>query len=200
VVKTKEKQKTCKAVKQLTLDTLTNNAESKKSDTPTVPGQEKQIIITEIGSVTKEDELVLKVVFKLLPSKSSFSKVRSDLWFNDQRISSRSISIPQSPLAVDQFELTPVLDMKGIPTGPHLIRVELYELWSTGERLCQANKEVTVDYVPMTRAERLVKVPIVKSVAGQDLEVVSRIRKRNLQGNWRSREERDLQQKRRIVA
>jgi hypothetical protein len=173
VVKTKEKQKTCKAVKQLTLDTLTNNAESKKSDTPTVPGQEKQIIITEIESVTKEDELVLKVGFKLLPSKSSFSKVRSALWFDNQQISSRTISIPQSQLAVDQFELTPVLDMKGIPAGPHLIRVELYELWSTGERLCQANKEVTVDYVPMTRAERLVKVPIVKSVAGQDLEVVS---------------------------
>jgi hypothetical protein len=139
--------------------------------------QKKQIMITEIGNVTKEDELALKVEFRLLPSKTAFSKIRSDLFFDGQKLNSACISIPQSPLVADDFELTPVLDMKGIPAGPHTIKAEMYELWSTGERLSQAAKEVVVDYVPQTRGSRLVKVPIVKSVAGADLAVVSELEK-----------------------
>ena len=76
-------------------------------------------------------------------------------------------------LAADDFELTPVLDMKGIPAGTHSIKVEMYELWSSGERFSQAEKEVTVDYVPQTRESKFVRVPIVKSVAGTDLAVIS---------------------------
>ena len=109
----------------------------------------------------------------MLPSKTAFSKVKSDLWFDNQQISSVSIRIPQGHLAEDEFELTPVLDMKGIPAGSHTIKVEMYELWSSGERFSQAVKEVAVDYVPQTRESRFVKVPIVKSVAGADLAVVS---------------------------
>jgi hypothetical protein len=77
----------------------------------------------------------------------------------------------------DDFEITPVLDMKGITAGSHIIRVEMYELWSSGERLSQAAKEVAVNYVPQTRESRLIKVPIVKSVAGADLAVVSELEK-----------------------
>ncbi len=123
--------------------------------------------------MTREDELALKVGFRLLPSKAAFSKVKLDLSFDGQQISSVSIRVIQSPLARDDFELSPVLDMKGIPAGSHIIKVEMYELWSTGERLCQAAKEVSVDYVPQTRESRLIKVPIVKSVAGANLAVVS---------------------------
>jgi hypothetical protein len=103
--------------------------------------------------------------------------VKSDLWFDNQQISSLSISIPQGHLAADDFELTPVLDMTGVIAGPHTIKVEMYELWSSGEKLSQAVKEVTIDYVPQTRESRLVKVPIVKSVAGTDLVVVSDLEK-----------------------
>lgn len=63
--------------------------------------------------------------------------------------------------------------MKGITPGNHCIKVEMYELWSSGEKLLQTFKEVTVDYVPLTRQSRLVKVPRVKSVVGADLAVVS---------------------------
>ena len=63
--------------------------------------------------------------------------------------------------------------MKGIAAGEYLIRVEMYEPWSSGEKLNFTSKEVTVHYVPQTRAERLVKIPTVKSVAGADLTVVS---------------------------
>lgn len=164
--------KSPKPFKQLTLDSLPNAPKKEPAEAPSSI-QKKQIIITEIAAVTKEGELALKIGFKLLPSKTAFSKLKSNLWFDDQQISSVSISIPQSPLETDEFEINPVLDMKGITAGPHSIKVEMYELWSTGERLSQTAKEVVVDYVPQTRESRLVKVPIVKRVAGTDLAVVS---------------------------
>ena len=170
--KAKKTPKSFKPFKQLTLDSLPNPPKKEPAEAPSST-QKKQIIITEIAAVTKEDELALKIGFKLLPSKTAFSKLKSNLWFDDQQISSVSISIPQSPLATDAFEINPVLDMKGITAGPHSIKVEMYELWSTGERLSQTAKEVVVDYVPQTRESKLVKVPIVKRVAGADLAVVS---------------------------
>jgi len=160
-----------KLPKQLTLENLPK-AKEKPTQIPT-PIQKKRIVITEIATLTKEDELEIKVGFTLVPSKNSFSKVKLDLWFNNQQIKSFSIRIPQSPLAKDEFELTPVLDMKGLPAGNYCIKVEMYELWSSGEKLLQTFKEVTVDYVPLTRESRLVKVPSVKSVVGTDLAVVS---------------------------
>jgi len=163
--------KNFKTVKQLTLDSLPN-ATKKEAIKTAKRIQEKQIIITQIDATTRENELALKVGFRLLPSKTAFSKVKSDLWFDNQQISSVSIRIPQGHLAEDEFELTPVLDMKGIPAGSHIIKVEMYELWSSGEKLSQAVKEVTVDYVPQTRESKLVKVPIVKSVAGTDLVII----------------------------
>jgi hypothetical protein len=156
---------------QLTLDNLPDAKE--KPIQISAPIHVKRIIITEINTLTKEDQLELKVAFTLVPSKYSFSKVKLDLWFNNQRIMSFSIIIPQSPLAKDEFELTPLLDMKGIPAGNHSIKVELYELWSSGEKLLQTFREVIVDYVPLTRESRLVKIPSVKSVVGADLAVVS---------------------------
>ena len=49
----------------------------------------------------------------------------------------------------------------------------MYEPWSSGEKLNFTSKEMSVQYVPKTREERLVKIPTVKSVAGSDLTVVS---------------------------
>jgi hypothetical protein len=63
--------------------------------------------------------------------------------------------------------------MKGIAAGSHTIRVEMYELWSSGEKLTCTAKEATIEYVPVRREDRLIKVPIVKSVAGADLTVVT---------------------------
>jgi hypothetical protein len=174
--KTKKMPKRLKASKQLTLDSLPS-APKKEPAKTTAHIQEKRIVITEIGTLTKEDELALKVGFRLLPSKTAFSRTKSDLWFDNQQISSVSIKIPQGPLAADDFELTPVLDMKGVTAGLHIIRVEMYELWSSGEKLSWTTKEVTVNYVPQTRESKLVKVPILKSVAGADLAVVSKSEK-----------------------
>jgi hypothetical protein len=161
-----------KQSKQRKLDSLQDapQKEPPKADT-SVP--KRHIVITEIGTQTKEDELALRIAFRLLPSKTGFSKVKSDLWFDGQQISSVTIGIPQSPLATNDFELTPVLDMKGITGGPHTIKAEMYELWSSDEKLTNASKEVTIEYVPMKREDRMIRVPIVKSVAGTDLAIVS---------------------------
>ena len=99
----------------MTLDNLPD-AKEKPIQIP-APIHVKHIIITEIDTLTKKAELEFKVDFTLVPSKCSFSKMKLDLWFDNQRIKSFSLRIPQSPLAKDEFELTPVLDMKGIPTG-----------------------------------------------------------------------------------
>ena len=172
--------KNLKESKQLTLDHLPIAAKNNPATTGQV--QEKRVIITEIGTLTKEDELTLKVSFKLVPSKTAFSKIQMDLWFDNQKISSVSVRIPQGPLAADEFELMPLLDMKGIPAGDHQIKVEMYELWSSGERLSPTSKEMSVDYIPLTRESRLVKVPIVKSVAGADLVVLSESEKEVYRG------------------
>jgi hypothetical protein len=161
-----------KQSKQQTLDSL-QEAPQKESDKVVDSDQKKHIVITEIGIQTKEDELSLTIAFKLLPSKTAFSKVKSDLWFDRQQISSVIIGIPQSPLATNDFELAPVLNMKGIPAGPHTIRAEMYELWASQEKTTRTSKEVTVDYVPMKKEDRLIRVPIVKSVAGTDLAIIS---------------------------
>ena len=41
----------------------------------------------------------------------------------------------EGPLREGEFELTPMLDMKAIAVGSYTIRVEMYELWSDGEKL-----------------------------------------------------------------
>jgi len=169
----REKMRTAaKQPKQAKLDNipkLPNKAPAK----PVGDGQKKQITITEIAAVTREDELALRIGFKLFPSRATFSKITSDLYFDGKKMGSTRLAIIQGPLATDGSEVTSVLDMKGISSGAHIIRVEMYELWSSGEKLTSASKEVTIKYVPLKREDRLIEVPIIKSVAGTNLAIVS---------------------------
>jgi hypothetical protein len=148
----------------------THNSEPAKA---APPQQKKQIEITSIDTSTREDELALKVAFKLLPSRTAFSRVTSDLYFDEQKIDSLRLRILQGPLATDDSEFSSVLDMTGISQGQHQLRVEMYELWSPSEKLTCTSKEVTLEYVPLKREDRLINVPIIKSVAGADLAIVS---------------------------
>jgi hypothetical protein len=158
--------------KQKTLDSMQNNPQKEIAEPKRIE-QKKQIIIIEIVSVTREDELDLKVGFSLLPSRAFFLRITSDLYFNGQKLNSAIMSIPQGPLTTDSLEFPYVLGMKGIAEGSYVVRVEMYELWSSGEKLSSASKEVSIQYVPQTRESRLVKIPTVKSVAGNDLTVLS---------------------------
>ena len=137
------------------------------------PRQKKQIDITEMAASMREDELELKVGFRLRPSRTAFSRMTADLFFDGQKIDSLRLRILQGPLAADESEFSSVMDMGGIPAGNHVFRVEVYELWSSGERLTSASKEAAVDYAPVRREDRLISIPIVKRAAGADLEVVS---------------------------
>jgi hypothetical protein len=135
--------------------------------------QEKQITITGITALTKEDDLALKVSFKLFPSKTAFSTVQLEIWFNGQQINSTPIKLLQGPLSTDEYELTPILDMKGMSAGLHRIRVEMYEPWPLQENLYGTSMETTIDYVPQTRESKFIRVPIVKALAGTGLTVIS---------------------------
>jgi hypothetical protein len=162
-----------KFAKQFTLDNLPD-PRPKDAIEIIKPSREKKITITQIAAVVREDEeLVVKITFKLYPSKAAFSRLRSDLWFDSQKINSFLIKVLQGPLATDELEYSTVLDMRGIAAGVHIIVFEMYELWGLDEKLWQTVKEATVNYVPNNRQERLVKVPTVRSVAGADLAVVS---------------------------
>src|ERR1035437_2741999 len=160
-----------KQAKQSTLEDLSfqfninRNEESIKST--------KEIVINSVSETTREDELAFKVEFRLLPSKVSFSKVNLDLYFQEHLLNSTTISIPQSTRLNDTFEFLLILDMKGIGPEEYLFRVEMYEPWTSGEKLNFTAKEIAVQYVPQTKEARLVKIPTVKSVAGTDLTVVS---------------------------
>jgi hypothetical protein len=158
--------------KQATLGTLPETHRG-KSAKAAVPEQKKQIEITEINNTNREDELVLKIGFRLLPSRTAFSRVTADLYFDGQKIDSLRLRVLQGPLATDASEFSSVLDMTGIGKGQHKLRVEMYELWLSEEKLANTSKEVNIDYVPLRKEDRLVRVPIVKSTAGADLAIIS---------------------------
>ena len=130
----------------------------------------------------REDELELKVGFRLEPSRTAFSRVTADLFFDEQKIDSLRLRILQGPLATDESEFSSVMDMAGIPAGRHMFRVEVYELWSSGERLTSTSKEATIEYVPVKREDRLIRVPIIKRTAGADLEIVTATEKNIYRG------------------
>ena len=137
------------------------------------PRKSKQISISSLDPVTKYDEMVLTVAFKLVPSKTVFSKVRSNLWFDSEEVKSDLIAIPQGFGDSDEFQLNYNLDMRGIAAGAHAIKVELHDLFSP----CSAIKEETIDYVPLDKKAAYRKIPIAKKIAGEDFTIVSRSHK-----------------------
>jgi hypothetical protein len=49
----------------------------------------------------------------------------------------------------------------------------MFELWDSEEKLTLVSKEVTINYVPVRKQDRYIKIPTVKKLAGEDLKVVS---------------------------
>lgn len=166
----KTKAKSKKAKQSVLVDPYFSlgTSKSNKADKP-----KKEIIIQDIAIISKEHEVALIIAFKLLPNKASFSKVILDLYFEQQLLNSTLLNIPQGALTTDSFEFPHLLYMKGIAQGRYSIRIEMYEPWSSGEKLNYTFKELAILYVPKTPSLRYVKVPTVKSVAGSDLVIVS---------------------------
>jgi len=146
--------------------------QSKKPDKHFEPRLKKQIVIIDVSATTEEDALTLALGLKFSPSKTAFSRIVADLFFDDEKVRACLFRLTEGPLATDEVELKHVLDMKGVSAGLHRIRIEVYEPWS-GEKVAFASKEIAVDYVPKIKEEKLIKIPTVKSVAGADLAIIS---------------------------
>ena len=166
-----------KRSKQSTLGTF-SAARTTEPSKPVAPEPKKQIEITEISPSISEDELSLRIDFRLVPSRTRFSRITSDLYFDEQKIETLRLRVLQGPLATDESEFSAVLSMVGISEGKHVLRVELYELWTAGEKRTSTSKEVTVDYVPLKREDRLIRVPLMKSVEGAGLDILTESEKR----------------------
>jgi hypothetical protein len=149
-----------KRAKQATFDNLPKNTDNKKEPKP-----EKSIVI-QLSHATKEDELDLTVGFHLLPSRLHFSNLSLDLYFDGAKVNSYLVAIPPSRLLSDDLVFPIALDMTGIQQGEHVIKVELSEKWETGEVLAQASKYVVVQYSPVRKEDRYVKLPIVRKIDG----------------------------------
>ncbi|MCL2288588.1 MAG: hypothetical protein FWC33_05415 [Candidatus Bathyarchaeota archaeon] len=163
--------KTIKPMKQLTFDSLSATATNQNKKTSLVA--QKQIYITKMETITGIDELILKTSFRLEPSYRAFSKIKADLFFEDTSISTVFIQVIQGSLGTNELEYSWIMDTKGIAEGTYHLKVEMYEVWSSGEKLCQTNREATVNYVPQTRQARLIKIPLVKSVTRTDITIIS---------------------------
>jgi len=150
-----------KKAKQSTFDRI---PPQKSADT--INNSEKQIIIAPLKYIIKEDELELAVAFRLLPSQLTFSNLTLEIYFNDNKLNTYLISIPPSQLLSSELEFPITLDMKGIQPGEHPIKVDMFERWSTGERLTSTTQHVSVSYTPVHRQDRYVKIPIVRKIAG----------------------------------
>jgi hypothetical protein len=168
----KEKNKgNMKQSKQSTLDNLSFQFNIQKPTISVKP--EKAIVINRIVDSLRESDLEMNIEFALLPSKAFFSKINLDVYFENQLLKSTTLGIPQSPLLNDNFDFPLLFDMRGISAGTYLIRVEMYEPWSSDVKLNFTVKEIVVNYVPQTRESKLVKIPTVKSIAGSDLTIIS---------------------------
>ena len=164
-------------VKHSKQSTLDNTSEMRKTEPAKTPLPNRQIEITEITTSSREGELILKAAFKLVPSRIAFSRVTAELYFDEQKIDSLRLRILQGPLATDESEFSSVLDMTGIEAGPHNLKIEMYELWEASEKLTCASKEVAIEYVPLKREDKVIRVPIIKSTAGADLTIISDVEK-----------------------
>ena len=147
--------------KQYTLDSLPEpKTQQKLSKT------EKAIVVAQLAYIIKENVLELSIAFRLLPSQNHFSNLTLELYFDDNKLNCYLISIPPSQLLSNELEFPITLDMEGICPGPHTIKVEMYERWHTGEKLTSTSRYVIVQYSPVRKEDRYVKVPIVRKIDG----------------------------------
>lgn len=82
--------------RQTTFDNLPSRGQ--RANQAATEASKKQIIITEVGSVAGEDELSVKIGFRLVPSKAAFSKITLELYFDGEKFHSVPISIPSRSL------------------------------------------------------------------------------------------------------
>jgi hypothetical protein len=171
-MKKKVLEKNANSFKQVTLDSLLRCADKKAEETK-LDTDKRQIILKEIDTILADEKLIIKIGFSLSPSKTSFSRIKLGLSFNAKQLKNNLITIPQSPILTNDFELPPIiLHMKGLDSGIYTIKVVLCELLPFGEGTC-SSREIAVSYSSLKKEDRYIKIPIVKRFEGEALEVIS---------------------------
>jgi len=118
---------------------------------------QKKIVITKVYLETKNEEPTLKVEFKLLPNKTFFSKIKSDLWFDKKQVKIFLFDILHSFGSTDEFYLKVTIDPNGISPDLHLVKVEMNDLWSFKKEQVYAIQEITVEYQQENRKKKIKK-------------------------------------------
>ena len=65
-----------------------------------------------------------------MPSENVYSKIKSDLWFDNKRVKSVLFDILHSFGSIDEFYLKVTLDTNGLTPGLHVVKVEMKEVSS----------------------------------------------------------------------
>ena len=131
--------------KQLKLNSFSSQLQKKLQE------QEKQIIITRFDRKLVWNELILEIEFKLSPNKDAFSKIKTELWFDQEKTKSFLFDILHSFGPTDEFKLKATLDLEGLPSGNHSVKIEMYEFWSFLEKSSHTEKEITFYYSPQKK-------------------------------------------------
>ena len=150
-----------------------NHKLTKISSIENVTSHKRQIILTKIYLENHVNESTLEVDFKLLPNKRFFSKIKSDLWFDNKRVKSVLFDIMHSFGSTDEFSLKVTLDQNGITPGLHLVKVEMKEVSSHRTKQIDVVKETMVDFEKQIKKSRLRKIQLVKKVEGQGIVIIS---------------------------
>ena len=161
--------------KQLREKTLVDIKKSKQATFNELPHWEaeasstqvkKAISIAQLSYVMRENELELSIEFSLLPSKSWFSTVALNLYFDNDKLGDYLLSVPSSQLLGDELNFPVTLDMISISPGEHTIKVEMYEP-AKGQKLYASSKYIVFTYSPVRKEDRYIKIPIVRKIAGE---------------------------------
>jgi hypothetical protein len=156
-----------KRVRQLKLDRFPSEFLKKQKE------HDRHIVITKLDSTLVWDELLLEIGFKLIPNKIAFSKIRADLWFDQKVTKSFLFDILHSFGPTNDFTLKTALDLQGLPSGTHSIKIEMKERWSFLEKHNHTEKEITIEYTLQTKKAMLKELPIIKKIEGEGIAIVS---------------------------
>ncbi len=135
--------------------------------------EKKQIVITKLDSTLVWDDLFLEVEFQLVPSKSYFSKIKAELWFDQEKTKVFLFDILHSFSSTNEFTLKATLDLQETPMGTHSIKVEMYEPWSITEKHNQTEKETKIEYTPETKKATLRRIPTIKKIEAEGIAIIS---------------------------
>jgi hypothetical protein len=131
----------------------------------------KQVIITKFEATVEGENLILKALFKLAPSKRVFSRMRADLRFDEHFLKSIYVGMPYYLARQQEFPLQTVLGLEDISAGKHTIRLEMLGLWPSAGP--SDFMEASFEHEPLRKVFRARAIPTIKKFEGPSIGVVT---------------------------